>query len=329
MDIDLYRDPLGESPDGKPVYLRDVWPTAVEVAAVLEDGLESAMFTRDYADVFAGDENWRSLDVTPGLQFAWDDTSTYIRRPPFVKDMPREPRPVTDITGARALAVLGDSVTTDHISPAGSIRPSSPAGKWLVANGVPPTEFNSYGTRRGNHEVMIRGTLANPRIRNALAGGVEGGVSVHLPAGEPGSIYDVAETYRTEGVPLIVLAGKEYGTGSSRDWAAKGVALLGVRAVLVESYERIHRSNLIGMGVAPLEFLPGDDAATLGLTGTEVFDVSGLAGVPPGGLIHRHVKVRADDMEFEAVVRIDTPTEEEYYRHGGILPYVVRRLLGT
>jgi aconitate hydratase len=329
MDVDLYRDPLGESPDGKPVYLRELWPTAVEVAAVLEDGLESAMFTRDYADVFAGDENWRSLDVTPGLQFAWDDTSTYIRRPPFVENMPREPRPVTDITGARALAVLGDSVTTDHISPAGSIRPSSPAGQWLVRNGVPPTEFNSYGSRRGNHEVMIRGTLANPRIRNGLAGGVEGGVSVHLPEGVPGSIYDVAETYRTEGMPLILLAGKEYGSGSSRDWAAKGVALLGVRAVLVESYERIHRSNLIGMGVAPLEFLPGDDAATLGLTGTEVFDVSGLAGAPPGGLIHRHVRVCADDKEFEAVVRIDTPTEEEYYRHGGILPYVVRRLLGT
>jgi aconitate hydratase len=329
MDIDLYRDPLGESPEGKPVYLRELWPAAAEVAAVLEDGLESAMFTRDYADVFAGDENWRSLDVTPGLQFAWDDTSTYIRRPPFVENMPRQPRPVTDITGARALAVLGDSVTTDHISPAGSIRPSSPAGQWLVTNGVPPTEFNSYGTRRGNHEVMIRGTLANPRIRNALAGGVEGGVSVHLPEGVPGSIYDVAETYRIEGVPLILLAGKEYGAGSSRDWAAKGVALLGVRAVLVESYERIHRSNLIGMGVAPLEFLPGDDAATLGLTGTEVFDVSGLAGAPPGGLIHRHVRVRADDKEFEAVVRIDTPTEEEYYRHGGILPYVVRRLLGT
>jgi aconitate hydratase len=329
MDIDLYRDPLGESPDGKPVYLRELWPAAAEVAAVLEDGLKSAMFTRDYADVFAGDENWRSLDVTPGLQFAWDDTSTYIRRPPFVENMPRQPRPVTDITGARALAVLGDSVTTDHISPAGSIRPSSPAGQWLVANGVPPAEFNSYGTRRGNHEVMIRGTLANPRIRNALAGGVEGGVSVHLPEGVPGSIYDVAETYRTEGVALVLLAGKEYGAGSSRDWAAKGVALLGVRAVLVESYERIHRSNLVGMGVAPLEFLPGDDAATLGLTGTEVFAVSGLAGAPPGGLIHRHVRVCADDKEFEAVVRIDTPTEEEYYRHGGILPYVVRRLLGT
>jgi aconitate hydratase len=227
------------------------------------------------------------------------------------------------------LAVVGDSVTTDHISPAGSILPTSPAGQWLVANGVPPAEFNSYGTRRGNHEVMVRGTLANPRIRNALAGGAEGGVTVHLPDAAPGTIYDVAEAYRAEGVPLVILAGKEYGSGSSRDWAAKGVALLGVRAVLVESFERIHRSNLVGMGVAPLEFLPGESAATFRLTGTEVFDVSGLEGSPPGGLIRKHVTVRADDKTFEAVLRIDTPTEEEYYRHGGILPYVVRKLLAT
>jgi aconitate hydratase len=220
-------------------------------------------------------------------------------------------------------------VTTDHISPAGSIRPTSPAGRWLVANGVAPAEFNSYGTRRGNHEVMIRGTFANTRIRNALAGGVEGGVTVHLPDGGPGSIYDVAQLYRADGVPLLVLAGREYGSGSSRDWAAKGVALLGVRAVLVESYERIHRSNLIGMGVVPLEYLPGENAESIGLTGTEVFDVVGLAGTTPGGLIGKRVTVHADDKVFEAVVRIDTPTEDDYYRHGGILPYVVRRLLTT
>ena len=328
MDIDWYHEPVGSAPDGTPVYLRDLWPAPDEVAAVVEEALESRMFTTDYADVFAGDENWRSITIAGGQRFTWDDTSTYIRKPPFVDGMPREPDPITDIAGARALVLLGDSVTTDHISPAGSIKPSSPAGRWLVANGVVPTEFNSYGTRRGNHEVMIRGTFANTRIRNALAGEVEGGVTVHLPDATPGSIYDVAAAYRAEGVPLIVLAGKEYGSGSSRDWAAKGVALLGVRAVIVESFERIHRSNLIGMGVVPLEFLPGENAATHGLTGTEVFTVTGLAGAARGGLLRRHVTVHADDKAFEAVVRIDTPTEEDYFRHGGILPYVARKLLG-
>jgi aconitate hydratase len=327
MDIDLYRDPIGSAGDGTPVYLRDLWPTVAEVTAVVEDTLESAMFTKDYADVFAGDENWRSLEVAAGRMFAWDDDSTYIRKPPFLDQMRRDPEPIADITGARVLALLGDSVTTDHISPAGAIKPSGPAGEWLVANGVAPVDFNSYGTRRGNHEVMVRGTFANTRIRNALAGGVEGGVTVHLPEATPGSIYDVAGFYRSQGVPLIVLAGKEYGSGSSRDWAAKGVALLGVRAVLVESFERIHRSNLIGMGVVPLEFLPGENAATLGLAGTELFSVTGLAGSSRGGLIGKRVTVRADDETFEAVVRIDTPTEEEYFRHGGILPYVVRKLL--
>ena len=329
MDIDWYHEPVGSAPDGTPVYLRDLWPAPDEVAAVVEEALESRMFTTDYADVFAGDENWRSLEVAGGERFAWDETSTYVRRPPFLEAMPHDPGPVTDIAGARVLAVLGDSVTTDHISPAGSIRPTSPAGRWLVANGVAPADFNSYGTRRGNHEVMIRGTFANTRIRNALAGGVEGGVTVHLPDGSPDSIFDVAQLYRADGVPLLVLAGREYGSGSSRDWAAKGVALLGVRAVLVESYERIHRSNLIGMGVVPLEYLPGENAQSIGLTGTEVFDVVGLAGTTPGGLIGKRVTVHADDKVFEAVVRIDTPTEEEYYRHGGILPYVVRRLLAT
>jgi aconitate hydratase len=329
MDIDLYRDPLGSAPDGTPVYLWDLWPTQAEVAAVVEDALDSAMFTTDYADVFAGDDNWRSLRVPPGQRFAWDDESTYLRKPPFLDGMSRDPGPVADISGARVLAVLGDSVTTDHISPAGSIDPASPAGKWLIANGVAPPDFNSYGTRRGNYEVMVRGTFASRRIRNALAGGAEGGVTVHLPDATPGSIYDVANAYRAEGVPLIVLAGREYGSGSSRDWAAKGVALLGVRAVLVESFERIHRSNLIGMGVVPLEYLPGQNATTLGLTGKEVFTVSGLAGSTRGSLIGKHVTVHADDKSFEAVVRIDTPTEECYYRHGGILPYVARRVVGS
>jgi aconitate hydratase len=327
MDVDLYRDPIGSSPEGAPVYLRDLWPSAAEVAALVEGALESSMFTRDYADVFAGDESWRSIEVAGGLRYAWDEASTYIRKPPFLDGMPREPGPVTDITGARVLAVLGDSVTTDHISPAGSIDPASPAGQWLIANGVAPPDFSSYGTRRGNHEVMVRGTLANARIRNALAGGVEGGVTVHLPDATLGSIYDVATAYRAEGVPLLVLAGREYGSGSSRDWAAKGVALLGVRAVLVESFERIHRSNLIGMGVIPLEFLPGENAATLGLTGSEVFTVTGLAGSARGSLVARRVTVRADEKTFQAVVRIDTPTEEEYYRNGGILPYIARKLL--
>ncbi|MGD0218996.1 MAG: aconitate hydratase AcnA [Acidimicrobiales bacterium] len=329
MDVDLYRDPLGSAPDGTPVYLRDLWPTQAEVAAVVEDALDSAMFATDYADVFAGDDNWRSLKVPPGQRFAWDDESTYLRKPPFLDGMSRDPGPVADISGARVLAVLGDSVTTDHISPAGSIDPASPAGKWLVAEGVDPSEFNSYGTRRGNHEVMVRGTFANRRIRNALAGGAEGGVTIHLPDATLGSIYDVANAYRAEGVTLIVLAGREYGSGSSRDWAAKGVALLGVRAVLVESFERIHRSNLIGMGVVPLEYLPGESATTLGLTGTEVFTVNGLTGSTRGGLIGKHVTVRADDKVFEAVVRIDTPTEECYYRHGGILPYIARRLTAS
>ncbi len=327
MDVDLYRDPLGSGPDGGPVFLRDLWPTTAEVTAVVEDALESAMFTRDYADVFAGDEIWQSLDAAGGQRFGWDDYSTYIRKPPFLDGIRPGPEPIADITGARVLAVLGDSVTTDHISPAGSIKPSSPAGQWLVANGVAPSDFNSYGTRRGNHEVMVRGTFANPRICNALAGGEEGGVTIHLPEGTAGSIYDVASSYRSQGVPLIVLAGKEYGSGSSRDWAAKGVALLGVRAVLVESFERIHRSNLLGMGVVPLEFLPGQSVATLGLTGAEVYSVTGLAGSSGGGLIGKHVAVHADEKVFQAIVRIDTPTEEEYYRHGGILPYIVRKRL--
>jgi len=326
MDIDFYNEPLGEAGDGSPVYLRDLWPTTKEVESVVADAVESSMFKKDYADVFAGDERWQSMEVGTGTRYPWDDESTYIRNPPFFDGMTSEAAPLTDIEGARVLAVLGDSVTTDHISPAGSIKLSSPAGQWLVEHGVEQADFNSYGTRRGNHEVMIRGTFANTRIRNALAGGKEGGFTVHLPDGEEGTIYEVANRYASEKVPLVVLAGKEYGSGSSRDWAAKGVALLGVRAVLVESFERIHRSNLIGMGVIPLEFLPGETASSLGLSGHEVFSISGIAGTDPGGLIGKRVTLRADDKKFEAIVRIDTPTEEEYYRDGGILHYVARRL---
>ncbi|HLX78509.1 MAG TPA: aconitate hydratase AcnA, partial [Acidimicrobiales bacterium] len=326
MDIDLYNEPLGEASDGSPVYLRDLWPTAKEVESVVAEAVESTMFKKDYADVFAGDERWQSMEVGTGTRYPWDDESTYIRNPPFFEGMTSEAAALTDIEGARVLAVLGDSVTTDHISPAGSIKLNSPAGQWLIEHGVEQADFNSYGTRRGNHEVMIRGTFANTRIRNALAGGKEGGFTVHLPDGEQGTIYDVANRYASEKVPLVVLAGKEYGSGSSRDWAAKGVALLGVRAVLVESFERIHRSNLIGMGVIPLEFVPGETASSLGLTGHEVFSISGIAGTAPGGLIGKRVTVRADDKTFEAIVRIDTPTEEEYYRDGGILHYVARRL---
>jgi aconitate hydratase len=284
------------------------------------------MFSRDYADVFAGDERWQGLplgDSGPEA-FSWDEGSTYVRKPPYFEGMQREPAPPADVEGARVLAMLGDSVTTDHISPAGSIKRDSPAGKYLSGNGVDAKDFNSYGSRRGNHEVMIRGTFANIRLRNQLAPGTEGGVTRHLPDGEPAAIYDAAQQYASDGIPLVVLAGKEYGSGSSRDWAAKGTALLGVRAVIAESYERIHRSNLIGMGVLPLQYPRGETRESLGLTGEEEFTVRGLAGVSDET---QTIQVQAGDKTFDAVVRIDTPGEAEYFRHGGILPYVLRSLL--
>ena len=331
MDIDLTSEPLGADADGNPVYLADIWPSPDEVAAVVETAVAAEMFTRDYADVFSGDERWRSLPVPSGDTFEWDPGSTYVRRPPYFEDMPAKPEPQRDIHGARVLALLGDSVTTDHISPAGAIRPDSPAGQYLQEHGVGRRDFNSYGSRRGNHEVMIRGTFGNIRLRNLLAPGTEGGVTVKLPEGEQMSIYDASRRYIADGTPLIVLAGKEYGSGSSRDWAAKGTALLGVRAVLVESFERIHRSNLIGMGVLPLQFRPGESVATLGLTGRETFDVLGIEEINTGP-VPREVTVaaRGDDgtgREFRAVVRIDTPGEAEYFRHGGIMQYVLRTLL--
>ncbi len=329
MDIDLTTDPLGVSPDGEPITLADLWPSQQEVAEVIRGALTQEEFRRRYASVFDGDDRWRSVAVAAGETFAWDERSTYVLRPPYFEGMGPEPGRVADIEGARVLAVLGDSVTTDHISPAGSIKPSSPAGEYLVAHGVDRAEFNSYGARRGNHEVMARGTFANVRLRNLLAPGTEGGVSVHLPDGEPGTIYDVAERYRREGVPLALLAGREYGSGSSRDWAAKGPLLLGVRFVLAESYERIHRSNLVGMGILPLQYPPGESAASYGLTGHETFSVTGLGALGEGAL-PKEVAVQAagerGTVEIPARVRIDTPMEAEYYRHGGILPYVLRQL---
>ncbi|MGI8593194.1 MAG: aconitate hydratase [Solirubrobacteraceae bacterium] len=328
MEIDLYADPLGEDPAGKPVYLRDLWPSQEEVQHTIEEAVQSDMFRSTYAEVFDGDENWRSLEVPGGDRFAWDSQSTYVRDPPYFEEMQREPEPIRDVIGARVLAVLGDSVTTDHISPAGSIKRESPAGSYLVEHGVAPRDFNSYGSRRGNHEVMLRGTFANIRLRNQLAPGTEGGVTRYLGAskgsGEKTTIYEAAMRYAQEGVPLVVLAGKEYGSGSSRDWAAKGTKLLGVRAVLAESYERIHRSNLVGMGVLPLQFLDSESVSSLGLTGEETFAIEGLEGAEE---IPREVTVQADDKELRARVRIDTPQEQQYYRHGGILPYVLRELL--
>ncbi|MGZ4235800.1 MAG: aconitate hydratase AcnA [Solirubrobacteraceae bacterium] len=333
MDIDLYDEPLGEDEHGQPVFLKDIWPSAAEVSQTIEDAVQSDMFRKSYAEVFDGDERWNSLEVPGGDSFAWADDSTYVRRPPFFEDLPREPEPVADIEGARVLAVLGDSVTTDHISPAGSIKRDGPAGKYLIEHGVEVRDFNSYGSRRGNHEVMMRGTFANIRLRNQLAPGTEGGVTMYLGGsgsseGEPEqmSIYDAAMRYQGEGTPLVVLAGKEYGSGSSRDWAAKGTRLLGVRAVIAESFERIHRSNLVGMGVLPLQFADGESASSLGLTGKETFTIAGLAGADE---VPRELTVRADDKEFTVTVRIDTPKEQRYFRHGGILQFVLRELLGT
>ncbi|MEA2357080.1 MAG: aconitate hydratase [Solirubrobacteraceae bacterium] len=332
MDVDLVEDALGVGADGEPVYLRDIWPSGKEVAQTVEEAVQSDMFRKSYGEVFDGDERWNGLDVPEGDRFAWAD-STYVRQPPYFEDLPPEPEPVTDIEGARVLAKLGDSVTTDHISPAGSIKEDSPAGRYLKEHGVEKRDFNSYGSRRGNHEVMVRGTFANIRLRNQLGGGrgplPEGGVTRKLPEGQEMSIYDAAMQYAQEGTPLVVLGGQEYGSGSSRDWAAKGTSLLGVRAVIAESFERIHRSNLVGMGVLPLQFADGDTAESLGLTGEEEFSITGLAGPLNAGELPRTAQVRAGDVEFEARVRIDTPKEAEYFRHGGILPYVLRSLLRT
>ncbi|WP_326556990.1 aconitate hydratase [Micromonospora sp. NBC_01796] len=329
MDIDLANEPIGLGSDGQPVYLRDIWPNSTEIEEVIASAVRSEMFTADYADVFAGDERWQGLPTPTGDTFAWAGDSTYVRKPPYFEGMAREPQPVVDITNARVLAKLGDSVTTDHISPAGSIKADSPAGRYLADHGVARHEFNSYGSRRGNHEVMIRGTFANIRLRNQLVPGVEGGFTVNHLTGDQSSIFDASVAYQEAGVPLVILSGKEYGSGSSRDWAAKGTMLLGVRAVIAESYERIHRSNLIGMGVLPLQYPVDVTAETLGLTGTETFTITGVTALNSGE-VPRTVRVSTDTgVEFDAVVRIDTPGEADYYRHGGILQYVLRRMIAS
>ena len=327
MDHDFEKDPLGNDANGAPVFLRDIWPSAQEIAAVVESSITSAMFTKDYAGVFDGDHRWKALDTPTGKTFAWDADSTYVRKPPYFEGMPRNPVPVKDIKDARVLAKLGDSVTTDHISPAGNIKAESPAGKYLADHGVDRKDFNSYGSRRGNHEVMIRGTFANIRLKNELLDGVEGGFTRnYLNGGEQSTIYDASMDYQNSGVPLIILAGKEYGSGSSRDWAAKGTALLGVKAVIAQSYERIHRSNLIGMGVLPLQYLEGQSAQSLNLTGDELFSISGIEELNSGST-PREVTVSYGAKSFRALVRIDTPGEADYYRHGGIMQYVLRSLL--
>jgi aconitate hydratase len=328
VDFDPYREPLGTGTDGKPVFLKDVWPTRAEVLAAIEASIDRAMFEKVYGAVFDGDDEWRKLAVPAGDRYAWDTKSTYVKHPPYFEGMTKEPAAVTDIRDARVLLLLGDSITTDHISPAGSIKKSGPAGQYLLEHGVEVKDFNSYGSRRGNDEVMVRGTFANVRLRNLLAPGTEGGVTRHLPGGEPMSVYDAAVRYAKEGVPLVVLAGKEYGSGSSRDWAAKGPKLLGVRAVIAESYERIHRSNLVGMGILPLEYAPGENASTLGLTGEETFSIEGLAeAITKRKVVVRAKRADGSVRELTATVRVDTPQEREYYRHGGILQYVLRQLL--
>jgi aconitate hydratase len=322
MDIDLLDQPLGQGSDGGDVYLKDIWPSAEDVARVVEASVHEEMFQSSYDDVFKGDERWQGLEIPEGDRFDWDERSTYVRRPTFLQDIPKEPVPPEDIEGARVLARLGDSVTTDHISPAGAIKKGTPAALYLNENRVEQGDFNSYGSRRGNHEVMVRGTFANIRLRNQLAPGTEGGFTRHMPDGEEMTIYDASIKYADDDVPLIVLAGKEYGSGSSRDWAAKGTKLLGVRAVIAESFERIHRSNLVGMGVLPLQFADGENAESLGLTGEEEYSITGIEGGEA-----KEVTVRADDKQFTARVRIDTPKEVQYYQHGGILPFVLRSLL--
>ena len=329
MDVDLTTEPLGNDANGKPVYLKDVWPTQKEVQDAVNSAVRAEMFRKAYEESLQGDDRWKSLEAPTGEIYQWDESSTYVKRPPFFDGMGREPGSTSDILGARVLAMLGDSVTTDHISPAGSIPVESPAGRYLVSHGVSPKDFNSYGARRGNHEVMMRGTFANIRLRNLMLPGTEGGLAVHLPDKTQTTIYDASMQYQSEGVPLLIIAGKEYGSGSSRDWAAKGPRLLGIRAVIAESYERIHRSNLVGMGILPLQFLPGENAETLGLTGFETFDIEGIAaGLKPGQ--HVSVRRRTEDGKqkaFTALCRIDTPYEIQYYRHGGILQFVLRQLL--
>ena len=333
MDIDFATEPLGQDPEGRDVFLSDIWPDPTEVQAVIDATIDREMYTRDYADVFAGDERWQGLDTPEGDTFAWDEDSTYVRKAPFFEGLSMELTPVTDIEDARVLALLGDSVTTDHISPAGAIKADSPAGRYLAEHGVARADFNSYGSRRGNHEVMIRGTFANIRLRNRLLDGVEGGYTRNFLTGEQESIFDASQAYQAAGIPLVVLGGKEYGSGSSRDWAAKGTALLGVKAVIAESFERIHRSNLIGMGVVPLQFPAGQSAESLGLDGTETFSITGLTALNEG-TTPRTVAVTAQNADgsavsFDAVVRIDTPGEADYFRHGGILQYVLRQLASS
>ena len=327
MNHDFEKDPIGVGSDGNSVYLKDIWPSAEEIQTVIDSSISSEMFTKDYASVFDGDHRWKSLATPTGNTFEWDAKSTYVRKPPYFENMPRTPKPVTNISGARVMAILGDSVTTDHISPAGNIKADSPAGKYLAANGIDRADFNSYGSRRGNHEVMIRGTFANIRLKNLLLDGVEGGFTKNFLAnGEQSTIYDASMAYQAAGVPLVILAGKEYGSGSSRDWAAKGTALLGVRAVIAESFERIHRSNLIGMGVLPLQFQDGENVKSLGLTGEEVFEITGVDELN-NGVTPKLVTVTAGGKSFKAKLRIDTPGEADYYRHGGIMQYVLRSLL--
>ncbi len=333
IDVDMRKDAIGKGRDGHPVYLADIWPSSREIEETIQRSISSDMFSKSYGEVFQGDERWRGLSVPKGETYAWDDDSTYIQRAPYFDDMDVNPAPVREIKKARVLAVLGDSVTTDHISPAGSIKKDSPAGKYLQEHGVKPADFNSYGSRRGNHEVMVRGTFANVRLRNKLVQ-TEGGFTRHLPTNAEMSIFDASEKYRETGTPLVILAGKEYGSGSSRDWAAKGPALLGVRAVVAESYERIHRSNLVGMGILPLQFPAGENTESLKLTGEEVFEITGIRDVVDHFAAGRTVKVKAtvkgkDPVEFEALVRIDTPQECLYYANGGILQYVLRQLLAT
>jgi aconitate hydratase len=332
MDFDFENEPLGQDSEGNDVYLKDIWPDPVEVQKIIDASIDTEMFTREYGTIFDGDERWQTLDTPTGKTFEWDQASTYVRKPPYFEGMTMETTPVEDITGARVLLKLGDSVTTDHISPAGSFKSDTPAGKYLIENGVERKDFNSYGSRRGNHEVMIRGTFANIRIKNQLLDGVEGGFTRDFTqeGGPQAAVYDAAMNYKEAGVPLVVLGGKEYGSGSSRDWAAKGTSLLGVKAVIAESYERIHRSNLIGMGVLPLQFPAGESAGSLGLDGTEVFDVQGVTalneGTTPGTLKVSARKEDGSTVEFDAVLRIDTPGEADYYRNGGILQYVLRNI---